>query len=91
MHAQVLGLGTLGKDGSGRLRMVAKEQKQRLSAKAQKKMKLKGGMASGGMSTNGMASTLAFTPVQVRRMHTPCSGGSKLHHEVHAAWQAGPL
>ncbi len=60
---QVIGLGALGtKEGSGRLRIVASQQKVKLNAKQQKKLKAR--MVSGNM-TNGLSSTLAFTPVQV--------------------------
>ncbi len=60
---QVVGLGVLGKEGSGRLRVVASQQKQKLSAKAQKKFKARAYGSSG--STSGLSSSLAFTPVQV--------------------------
>jgi U4/U6 small nuclear ribonucleoprotein PRP31 len=33
-----IGLGVIGKEGSGRLRAVAAQQRQKLSAKAQKKV-----------------------------------------------------
>ena len=54
----------LGKEGSGRLRVVASQQKQKLSAKAQKKFKSRAYGSSG--ATSGLSSSLAFTPVQVR-------------------------
>lgn len=59
---EVIGLGALGKEGSGRLR-VNVSNKQRLSAKAQKKFKLKAYGSGGG--TSGLSSSLAFTPIQV--------------------------
>lgn len=62
---QVIGLGVLGKnDGSGRLRIIAKEQKMKLSAKTAKKVARQNAARGGGASVNGMSSTLAFTPVQ---------------------------
>ena len=67
---EAVGLGTLGsKEGSGQLRVVANQQKLRLNAKQQKKYKGRlGGLAStGGLAAvNGLSSSLAFTPVQVR-------------------------
>ncbi len=60
---EVVGLGALGKDtGSGRLR-VNSSNKQQLSQKSQKKFRLKAYGSSG--ATNGLSSTLAFTPIQV--------------------------
>ncbi|KAL4425922.1 hypothetical protein ABPG75_009938 [Micractinium tetrahymenae] len=57
-----IGLGVIGKDGSGRLRAVAAQQRQKLSAKAQKKFQLKNYGSSG--ATSGLSSSLAFTPIQ---------------------------
>lgn len=63
---EVIGLGTLGKDGAGgRLRINA-TNKQQLSAKSQKKFKLKAYGSGGG--TSGLSSSLAFTPIQVMLM-----------------------
>lgn len=64
---QVVGLGVLGKEGSGQLRMVAKQQKIKMAAKKQKG---KSGTASAygggsGIQTSGLTTSLAFTPVQV--------------------------
>ena len=59
-----VGLGMLGKEGSGRLRVAAREQKQKMSAKTAKKYAKQAGYKS-GLQTSGLAS-LAFTPVQVR-------------------------
>ena len=53
----------LGREGSGRLRVVASQQKMKLNAKAMKKYKAK--YFGSGTATNGLSSTLAFTPVQV--------------------------
>lgn len=67
LHRQVVGLGMLGKEGSGRLRIVAKQQKMKLSAKAAKKAKAYGGASTtSGLQTSGLTTSLAFTPVQVR-------------------------
>lgn len=59
---EVVGLGVLGKEGSGRLRIVAKEQKMKLSAKTAKKVARQN--AGRGGTVSGLTSTLAFTPVQ---------------------------
>lgn len=59
-----LGLGVIGKDGSGRMRAVAAEQKQKLSAKAAKKHGLRNYGAASGIPTSGLSSSLAFTPIQ---------------------------
>mmetsp|Transcript_32954 Transcript_32954/g.83657 ORF Transcript_32954/g.83657 Transcript_32954/m.83657 type:complete len:498 (-) Transcript_32954:312-1805(-) len=62
---EVVGLGMLGKEGSGRLRIVAKQQKMKLSAKAAKKAKAYGGASTtSGLQTSGLTTSLAFTPVQ---------------------------
>jgi hypothetical protein len=71
---EVVGLGTLGsKEGSGQLRVVAAASKVKLNAKQQKKYKGRlGGLASmGGGAVNGLSSSLAFTPVQVRGRTRP--------------------
>lgn len=65
----VVGLGVLGKEGSGRLRVVASQQKQKLSAKAQKKFKARAYGSSG--ATSGLSSSLAFTPVQGIELENP--------------------
>ena len=64
-----IGLGVIGKEGSGRLRAVAAQQRQKLSAKAAKKFGVGGrpGALGGGVSgiaTSGLSSSLAFTPIQ---------------------------
>ena len=56
---EVVGLGVLGKEGSGQLRVVAKEQKMRLSAKTAKKVARQGGGRGGTVS--GLTSNLAVT------------------------------
>lgn len=65
---EVIGLGALGKEGSGRLR-VNVSNKQSLSAKAQKKFKLKAYGSGGG--TSGLSSSLAFTPIQGIELENP--------------------
>ncbi|KXZ56164.1 hypothetical protein GPECTOR_1g140 [Gonium pectorale] len=65
----VIGLGILGKEGSGRLRIVASQQKQKLSAKQQKKFKARSYGSSG--ATSGLSSSLAFTPVQGIELENP--------------------
>jgi U4/U6 small nuclear ribonucleoprotein PRP31 len=75
---QVIGLGVLGKEGSGRLRIVAKEQKMKLSAKTAKKVARQNQNRAGG-PVSGMTSTLAFTPVQGFELMDPTKmGGQKL-------------
>ncbi len=61
----VIGLGVLGKEGSGRLRMQAQAQRQKLSAKAAKKFAKRAPGGAGG-AVNGLSSSLAFTPIQAR-------------------------
>ncbi|KAK9917190.1 hypothetical protein WJX75_001712 [Coccomyxa subellipsoidea] len=65
----VVGLGVLGKEGSGQLRAQARTQKQKLSAKVAKKYAKKIG-GSGG-ATNGLSSTVAFTPLQGMELVNP--------------------
>ena len=60
----MVGLGQLGKEGTGRLRLQVRTQKQKLSAKTAKRVKAYGGGAGGG-PISGLSSSLAFTPVQV--------------------------
>ncbi len=66
----MVGLGTLGsKEGSGQLRIVAKQQKMKISAKNAKRMAKQGGGWGGtstasGLQTTGLQTSLAFTPVQ---------------------------
>lgn len=64
---QVIGLGQLGGQGSGQLRIVAKQSKLKISAKNAKRAKAGGGYSSSasGMQTAGATTSLAFTPVQV--------------------------
>lgn len=68
---EVVGLGVLGKEGTGRLRIVASQQKVKLNAKQQKKYKNRL-TAGSGEGTNGLSSSLAFTPVQVRWYEAEC-------------------
>ena len=58
---EVIGLGVLGKEGSGRLRIVSKQQKMKLTAKTAKKVKKYSGTSG---ATSGLSSSLVFTPVQ---------------------------
>jgi U4/U6 small nuclear ribonucleoprotein PRP31 len=82
----VVGLGTLGGGGTGggRLRLTARSQGVRLSAKQQKKYarRLGGGPGGGGGSglatgggpgPSGLASSLAFTPVQGIELGDPAA------------------
>lgn len=69
-----IGLGTIGKEGSGRLRAVAVQQRQKLSAKAAKKYGVAGRALAGGVSgiaTSGLSSSLAFTPIQGIELANP--------------------
>ena len=62
-----LGLGMLGKEReSGRLRLQARASQMKLSAKAQKKLKGREARNNTPLSgaASGLASSLAFTPVQ---------------------------
>ncbi|KAK9837334.1 hypothetical protein WJX81_007173 [Elliptochloris bilobata] len=66
----VIGLGVLGKEGSGRLRMQAQAQRQKLSAKSAKKFAKRAyGGAAGAV--NGLSSSLAFTPIQGIELENP--------------------
>ncbi|KAF6256171.1 U4/U6 small nuclear ribonucleoprotein [Scenedesmus sp. NREL 46B-D3] len=67
---EVVGLGTINKEGSGRLRLVASQQKVRLNAKQEKKYRAR---LAPGAATSGLSSTLAFTPVQGFELATPSS------------------
>ncbi|GMH35588.1 hypothetical protein BSKO_03456 [Bryopsis sp. KO-2023] len=58
---EVIGLGVMGKEGSGRLRIVSKQQKMKLSSKTGKKYKKYSGSSG---ATAGVSSSLVFTPVQ---------------------------
>lgn len=62
---EAIGLGAIGKEGSGMLRAVAAQQRQKLSAKAAKKHGLHRHYgAASGLATSGLSSSLAFTPIQ---------------------------
>eukprot|EP00878_Enallax_costatus_P019722 GHUV01020815.1.p1 GENE.GHUV01020815.1~~GHUV01020815.1.p1 ORF type:complete len:423 (+),score=111.92 GHUV01020815.1:457-1725(+) len=67
---EVVGLGTINKDGTGRLRLVASQQKVKLNAKQEKKYKAR---LAGTGTVSGLSSTLAFTPVQGFELATPSS------------------
>jgi hypothetical protein len=76
----VIGLGTINKDGGGRLRAVAAQQRQKLSAKAAKKFagRMGGLGGAGGASVvggvSGLSSSLAFTPIQGIELADPSRG-----------------
>ena len=71
---QVVGLGTLGRDAaSGRLRVQARQQKIRLTTKAQKKLARSAAGRVGGGAVSGLASSLAFTPVQGIELEDPAA------------------
>lgn len=68
----VVGLGVLGqREGSGRLRIVASQQKMKISAKTAKKFKQRSYGSSG--ATSGLSSSLAFTPIQGIELENPNS------------------
>eukprot|EP00983_Pelagomonas_calceolata_P037074 1136170-Pelagomonas_calceolata.AAC.10 len=78
--AIVVGLGVLGKEGSGRLRMVANQSKLKISAKNAKKARQAGyGGATSGLQSSGMQTSLAFTPVQIVSAYARFSTPSTLH------------
>lgn len=68
-----IGLGVIGKEGSGRLRALAAQQRQKLGAKGQKKYALKNYGSSG--ATSGLSSSLAFTPIQGIELVNPSQAG----------------
>jgi U4/U6 small nuclear ribonucleoprotein PRP31 len=76
----VVGLGTLGGGGTGagKLRLAARSQGVRLSAKQQKKYarRLGPGIAGGAGPVSGLASSLAFTPVQGIELTDPAAAAA---------------
>jgi U4/U6 small nuclear ribonucleoprotein PRP31 len=70
---EMVGLGTLSKNAAGgRLRIAVRAQKQKLSAKTQKRAKQYAAHGAGGAGTvSGLSSSLAFTPVQGIELHNP--------------------
>ncbi len=55
-----------------RLRIQAQQQKQKLTAKSQKKFGKRLYGSAGGTATSGLSSSLAFTPVQVSTNQCCC-------------------
>lgn len=55
-----------------RLRIQAQQQKQKLTAKSQKKFGKRLYGSAGGTATSGLSSSLAFTPVQVSTNQSCC-------------------
>lgn len=77
---EAIGLGAIGKDGSGRLRALAAQQKQKISAKAAKRHGLRNYGSASGVATSGLSSSLAFTPIQGIELVNPNNnalGGAK--------------
>ncbi len=75
---QVIGLGVIGKEGSGRLRLVANQSKLKISAKNAKRAKGGSGFASSsGIQTSGLTTSLAFTPVQGFELADPTKLGQQ--------------
>lgn len=70
-----IGLGVINKEGSGRLRSVAVQQRQKLSAKTAKKYAARG-YGSTGTATSGLSSSLAFTPIQGIELANPVQAAS---------------
>mmetsp|Transcript_6589 Transcript_6589/g.19004 ORF Transcript_6589/g.19004 Transcript_6589/m.19004 type:complete len:499 (-) Transcript_6589:370-1866(-) len=69
---EMVGLGTLGRNAAGgRLRVAVKTQKQKLSAKTQKRAKAYGAHGLGSGAVSGLSSSLAFTPVQGIELENP--------------------
>jgi hypothetical protein len=54
------------------LRIQAQQQKQKLTAKSQKKFGKRLYGSAGGTATSGLSSSLAFTPVQVSTNQSCC-------------------
>lgn len=77
---EVVGLGTINKEGTGRLRLVASQQKVKMNAKQEKKYRAR---LAGAGTVSGLSSTLAFTPVQVSKGFEFVVIGSALFH---ACW-----
>lgn len=93
----VVGLGTLGGGGTGggKLRLAARSQGVRLSARQQKKFarRLGGGGPSGGSGLataagSGLASSLAFTPVQGIELGDPAAVAAAATAAAEAAGRA---
>lgn len=83
---EAIGLGAIGKDGSGRLRALAAQQKQKLSAKAAKKHGLHRNYgAASGIATSGLSSSLAFTPIQGIELVNP----DQVHQRVKDSERSG--
>ena len=74
----VIGMGMIGKEGNGRLRAVAAQQRQKLSAKAAKKFGLQAGAGGtvSGIATSGLTSSLAFTPIQGIELVNPAAAAA---------------
>ena len=79
---ETLGLGMLGSGGSGagglgKLRMEVKQQRQKISKQAQKRLGVQQLRASKGRAgSSGLASSLVFTPVQGIELHNPLARGA---------------
>lgn len=70
---EVVGLGMIGKDGSGKLRRLqARQQQMKMSNKTAKRMaqQAKRGLGNSSM-VSGLSSSLAFTPVQGIELENP--------------------
>ena len=74
---EAIGLGAIGKDGSGRLRALAAQQKQKISAKAAKRHGLRNYGSASGVATSGLSSSLAFTPIQGIELVNPTNVRAK--------------
>ena len=91
----VVGLGTLGGGGTGagKLRLEARSQGVRLSAKQQKKYARRLGPGVGGSgpagAASGLASSLAFTPVQGIELTDPATVAAAAAAAAAAAGRSG--
>ena len=80
--AMGLTLGSLGKEGSGRLRQMTSQRQKKMARKeAKQQKKVAGGGSYGGGSastTSGLSSSLAFTPVQGLELQNPNAAADRV-------------
>lgn len=75
---EFVGLGMLGQqEGSGRIRMVQAKQKQKITKQSQKKIDKAVNKFGSTKGTSGLASSLAFTPVQGIELVNPMAAQKK--------------
>jgi len=61
---ELVGVGMLGKDGSGRIRAMAAEKRVKVTKAIQRKVEKTPAFKAGAGAKSGIATSLAFTPVQ---------------------------